>query len=146
LTHQIEGRQAKVTVGDLPSVVADRTAMDQIFSNLLINAVMYLDPHRPGRISVTGERNSKEAIFCVKDNGRGISPDDMQRIFELFRRAGKQDVAGEGMGLAYVRALVRRFGGRIWCESELGEGSTFSFTIPNYLMEEEIGDGESSDV
>jgi len=144
LAHQIEARQAEVIVNGLPSVVADRTAMEQIVSNLLMNAVIYLDPHRPGKIVISGEQNSKETTFCIKDNGRGISPDDMPKIFELFRRAGRQDTPGEGMGLAYVRALVRRFGGRIWCESELGTGSTFSFTIPHYLTKEE--DGEGTDV
>jgi signal transduction histidine kinase len=119
--------------------------MEQILTNLLMNAIIYLDPHRPGKIAVTGERNSKEAIFCLKDNGRGISPDDMQKIFELFRRAGKQNVPGEGMGLAYVRTLVRRFGGRIWCESELGVGSTFLFAIPSHLLEETVN-GEGDDI
>ena len=116
--------------------------MEQIISNLLMNAIIYLDKSRPGRITVTGERNSKDTIYRIQDNGRGIALDDMPKIFELFRRAGKQDVPGEGMGLAYVRTLVRRFGGRIWCESELGEGSTFTFTIPNYLM----GEGTVDDV
>jgi len=141
LAHQIEARQAEVVVDELPSVVADRTAMEQIISNLLMNAVIYLDPYRPGKIVISGEQNSKETTFCIKDNGRGISPEDVHRIFELFRRAGKQDTPGEGMGLAYVRALVRRFGGRIWCESELGTGSTFSFSVPHNFTEEEEGKG-----
>jgi signal transduction histidine kinase len=140
LAHQIDARDAKVIVGDLPAIVADRTAMEQVFSNLLMNAIIYLDPKRPGIITVSGEQNLKDTTFCIQDNGRGISADDIQRIFELFRRAGKQDTPGEGMGLAYVRTLVRRFGGRIWCESEPGKGSIFSFTIPNQMLPQGAGE------
>jgi signal transduction histidine kinase len=68
----------------------------------------------------------------VRDNGRGIAEEDMDKVFAPFRRAGKQDVPGEGMGLPYVQTLVRRHGGRIWCESELGVGTTFSFTISHH--------------
>jgi signal transduction histidine kinase len=125
----------RVTVGSLPQVVADRTSMGQVLTNILMNAVLYLDPNRPGRIEITSERGNNETIFHIRDNGRGIEENDLQRIFELFRRVGRQDVPGEGMGLAYVRTLVRRCGGRIWCESNIGEGTTFSFTVPDQLEE-----------
>ncbi len=73
----------------------------------------------------------------VRDNGRGIAEQDMDKVFTPFRRAGHQDVPGEGMGLAYVQTLVRRHGGRVWCESEPGVGATFAFTISNYLRKGE---------
>jgi signal transduction histidine kinase len=98
--------------------------------NLLDHAIKYLEPERDGSIEITAEQGTDEYVFRVRDNGRGIAEEDIRRVFELFRRAGKQDVPGEGMGLAYVKALVRRHGGRIWCESEPGIGTTFSFTIP----------------
>ena len=126
LAHQIEQRQVQVTVGSLPELVADRTSLEQIVGNILNNAILYLEPERPGEIEITGERNGDETIFRVRDNGRGIAPEDMDKVFAPFRRAGKQDVPGEGMGLAYVQTLVRRHGGRIWCESEPGIGTTFS--------------------
>jgi len=133
LAHQIEQRQVKVTVGALPGVVADRTSMEQIMSNLLTNAVLYLDPDRHGEIEITGERDHGKTTFRVCDNGRGIAEEDMDKVFAPFRRAGWQDVPGEGMGLPYVQTLVRRHGGRIWCESEPGVGTTFSFTLSNHL-------------
>jgi signal transduction histidine kinase len=133
LAHQIEQRQVKVTVGSLPPVVADKTSLEQIVGNILSNAVNYLEPGRPGEIELYGERNHHQTIFHIRDNGRGIAAADMNKIFDLFRRAGRQDVPGEGMGLAYVRALVRRHGGQIWCESELQVGTTFHFTISNHL-------------
>ena len=129
LAHQIEERQVKVTVGPLPEVVADRTSMEQIIGNLLGNAVKYLDPDRPGELEITAERGDEETTFHIRDNGRGIAKDDMPKVFAPFRRIGRQDVPGEGMGLPYMQALVRRHGGRIWCESEPGVGTTFSFTI-----------------
>jgi len=133
LAHQIEQRQVKVTVGCLPNVVADRTSMEQIMGNILNNAVIYLQPGRPGEIEITGERSEAETIFRIRDNGRGIAPEDMDKVFAPFRRAGPPDVPGEGMGLAYVQTLVRRHGGRIWCDSEPNVGTTFTFTISNYL-------------
>jgi PAS domain S-box-containing protein len=130
LAHQIEERKVKVTVGKLPEITADRISVEQIMGNLLDNAIKYLEPERDGSIEITAEQGADEYVFRVRDNGRGIAEEDIRRVFELFRRAGKQDVPGEGMGLAYVKALVRRHGGRIWCESEPGIGTTFSFTIP----------------
>ena len=72
-------------------------------------------------------------MFAVQDNGRGIAADDIPHVFEPFRRVGRQDVPGEGMGLAYVRTLVRRHGGDITCQSTLGAGTTFTFTLAQTL-------------
>lgn len=130
LQHQIEQRNVTVTVGELPVIIIDRTALEQIIGNLLDNAVKYLEPGRPGRIKVTACAEVDGTTFRISDNGRGIAPKDMGKIFELFRRGDCQDIRGEGMGLAYVKTLVRRFGGRIECESEPGVGTTFSVCIP----------------
>jgi len=136
LAHQLDERQVAVTVGPLPQVVADRTSMEQIVGNIIGNAVKYLDPERPGELEISAERNHEETAFRVRDNGRGIAEGDMDKVFAPFRRAGTQDVPGEGMGLPYVQTLIRRHGGRIWCESELGVGTTFTFTISNHPTEE----------
>ena len=139
LTHQLDEHRAEVTVGPLPQVVADRTAMEQIVGNLLGNAVKYLAPDRPGKIEITAEHDHadrpNEVRFHIRDNGRGIAADDMDKVFAPFRRAGKHDIPGEGMGLPYVQTLVRRHGGRIWCESEPGVGTTFTFTISDHPAE-----------
>ncbi|MCC7446175.1 MAG: PAS domain S-box protein [Anaerolineae bacterium] len=133
LAYQINERQAQVTVGDLPTVVADRVSLEQIIGNILANAVLYLQPGRPGQIAISGERLETETVFRIRDNGRGIAPEDMKNVFAPFRRAGEQDVPGEGMGMAYVQTLVRRHGGRITCESAPGFGTTFTFTIAAHL-------------
>ena len=79
---------------------------------------------------MSGRREGRVILIEVADNGRGIDAHDHERIFELFRRAGKQDKQGEGIGLAHLRVLVRRLGGKITCRSELGKGSTFSVHLP----------------
>ncbi len=138
LAHQIGSHSVAMTTGDLPDVVTDRTALEQIFGNLLDNAVKYLEKGRAGEIEISAEHNSPEVVFHVRDNGRGMAKEDIPRAFEIFRRVGTQDIPGEGMGLAYVKTIVRLLGGRIWCESEPGAGTTFSFSLP--VSVEEIGE------
>jgi signal transduction histidine kinase len=130
VAHQIREKGAHVVVGALPPVVTDRLALEQIFSNLIENAIKFLKPGAQGEIRVEGASHGAEVTYSVLDNGRGIDQRDHQRIFELFRRAGPQDVPGDGMGLAYVSALVRRLGGSIKVESALGRGSNFKLTLP----------------
>jgi signal transduction histidine kinase len=130
LQHQCAERGAEILIGQVPDLRADRVTIEQIFSNLMENAVKYLDDSRPGRIVVSGRSRGGMVEFDVQDNGRGIAARDHERVFELFRRAGDQRVPGEGIGLAHVRALVRRLGGTIGCTSAENVGSTFRVTIP----------------
>ncbi|MBH5371839.1 sensor histidine kinase [Bradyrhizobium glycinis] len=130
LAHQAAEAQAEIHLEPLPDVVSDRLALEQIFSNLIDNAIKYLKPGVPGEIRIRGRTKLGYAIFEISDNGRGIDPKDHQRIFDLFRRAGTQDKPGQGIGLAHVRALVRRLGGTMSVSSELNAGSTFTITLP----------------
>jgi len=130
MAHQAAEAEAEIRIEPLPEIVSDRLSMEQIFSNLIDNALKYLKPGVPGEISVRGRTKLGFAIFEVTDNGRGIDPKDHQRIFDLFRRAGTQDRPGQGIGLAHVRALVRRLGGTMSVSSELNAGSTFTITLP----------------
>ncbi len=116
IAHQIREKEANVVVGALPGVVTDRLALEQIFSNLIENAIKFLNAGTRGEIRVEGVSRGSEVIYAVSDNGRGVDPRDHQRIFELFRRSGPQNVPGEGMGLAHVSALVRRLGGTVTVE------------------------------
>jgi signal transduction histidine kinase len=130
VAHQVSEAKAQIRIEPLPDIVSDRLALEQIFSNLIDNALKYLKPGVPGDISVRGRTKLGFAIFEIADNGRGIDPKDHQRIFDLFRRAGAQDRPGQGIGLAHVRALVRRLGGTMSVSSELHNGSTFTITLP----------------
>jgi len=130
MAHQAVEAAAQIQIDTLPNLVSDRLALEQIFSNLIDNALKYLKPGVPGNISVRGRTKLGFAIFEISDNGRGIDQKDHQRIFDLFRRAGTQDKPGQGIGLAHVRALVRRLGGTMSVASELHQGSTFTITLP----------------
>ncbi|MCW5691432.1 MAG: CHASE3 domain-containing protein [Pseudolabrys sp.] len=130
VTHRAAELEATLRVGDLPSVETDPLAAQQIFSNLIDNALKYGRNDEKLQIEIRGHLTATHAIYEVQDNGRGIDRADFQRVFELFRRAGKQDRPGEGIGLAHVRALVRRLGGTMGLTSELGKGSTFTVTLP----------------
>ncbi|MEK7296541.1 MAG: ATP-binding protein [Planctomycetota bacterium] len=128
--YQIENKKVRVTVKELPVVVADESALDQIFGNIITNAINYLDPERPGEIEISGEPWEDAVLFRVKDNGRGIAEEDKRKVFEFFRRGKHANtVPGEGMGLPYVKALLERHRGEIWFESKEGIGTTFYFTL-----------------
>ena len=136
LSQQLGARNAVISIdGALPNVESDRLATEQIFGNLIENAVKYLTNDRPGNIVVSGVLEGLFYRYTIADNGRGISSKDFERIFDLFRRSGEQNTPGEGIGLAYVRNLVRRLGGNISVVSELGTGSSFVVTLPvNFVV------------
>lgn len=130
----IRARNAEIVVVELPAVWGDPTALEQIFANLIGNAVNYLDPERPGRIEVgvmpapAGVHSLR--IFYVKDNGLGIPAAAMPRLFNAFQRLHGNVATGEGIGLALVRRMVERHGGRVWAESTEGVGTTFYLSLP----------------
>jgi signal transduction histidine kinase len=130
VAHRASEQGATITVADLPPITSDALALEQVFSNLVDNALKYGRQGEPGRIEITGRATPTQVTYEVHDNGRGIDPHDHQRVFELFRRSGPQDRPGEGIGLAHVRALVRRLGGTMSLASELGKGSVFTVTLP----------------
>ncbi len=117
VAHRASEIGATVAIETLPPVESDRLAVQQIFANLVDNALKYSRNEQPNHISVTGQTHAGKAIYEVTDTGRGIAPHDHQRVFELFRRSGTQDKPGEGIGLAHVRALVRRLGGTMSLKS-----------------------------
>jgi signal transduction histidine kinase len=136
LGYKIETDGVEIKAAPLPRVYADRISFEQIFGNILSNAVNYLDPSRPGRVFINAASHTDEIIFSIQDNGRGIAQEDHEKIFAPLRRAGRQDVPGEGMGLAYVQTLVRMHRGKIWFESQPNVGTTFFFTLSRSLTGE----------
>jgi PAS domain S-box-containing protein len=130
LEMTIEERGAVVTHGTLPEVMGDATQLQQVFQNLISNAIKFRG-QEPPRIHVSCERSGDDWLFSVRDNGIGIDPQYSDRIFVIFRRLHtKAEYPGTGIGLAICRRVVERHGGRIWVESEPGKGSTFFFTLP----------------
>lgn len=133
--HLVGEGGGQVEIQALPDLSSDRMSMEQIFGNLIENAAKYRAPERPLRLIVKGQVVEGDWVeFEIRDNGRGIAPKDHERIFELFRRAGKQDRPGEGLGLAFVRSAVRRLGGNITLDSDLGEGAVFRISFPRHLV------------
>jgi hypothetical protein len=130
VTHRAVELGAQIDIGHLPDAESDRLALEQIFANLVDNALKYGRTGEPLHIEITGRATGTQVVYDVKDNGRGIDPADHGRVFELFRRSGAQDRPGEGIGLAHVRALVRRLGGSMGLDSQLDHGSTFTVTLP----------------
>jgi len=133
--HRVDDLGGEAVIeGELPDLVSDRLAVEQVLGNLIDNAVKYHSPKRPLRIAVRGTEANGRVVFEVADNGRGIDPKDHERIFELFRRSGVQSQPGEGIGLAHVRALVHRLGGAITCTSALDQGAVFRLSLPRVLV------------
>lgn len=128
--HRLQEIEATLSIGTLPSIETDRLAMEQVFTNLIDNAIKYRRDDEPARIEVTGRFDGRNVVYEVSDNGRGIDARDLERVFELFRRAGVQNRPGEGIGLAHVKTLVRRLGGAITLRSELDKGTTFTVRLP----------------
>lgn len=114
----------------LPIIMADKTPITQLFQNLIGNALKYRGESTP-EIWVDYEENENEFIFNIRDNGLGIDPKFFEKIFVIFQRLhNKNEYSGTGIGLAICKKIVERFNGRIWVVSELGKGSTFSFSFP----------------
>lgn len=133
--HRVDSLGGEALIeGTLPDIVCDRLALEQVFSNLIDNAVKYHSPKRPLRIVVRGAEVDGRVVYEVADNGRGVDPKDHERIFDLFRRSGPQNQPGEGIGLAHVRALVHRLGGVITVSSALDQGAVFHLSLPRVLV------------
>ena len=134
--YQIETKGIEVKVGQLPVVYCEGSRIKEVFSNLISNAIRYIGEENPSPKIEIGYRDEGDYhLFFVRDNGIGIDKEDQERIFRIFTRIGEAQAEGHGMGLAFVKKIVQRHGGRIWVESEKGKGSTFYFTISKHLEE-----------
>ena len=131
----IEENDAEITYDKLPSIKADGTQLVQLFQNLIANAVKFKGDKSP-RIHVSAEKDGNYWVFSIKDNGIGINAGDHERIFMIFQRLHtRNEYSGTGIGLAICKKIVERHGGRIWVNSQPGEGSTFFFNIPTETEE-----------
>ncbi len=140
LAGSITATGARVRVGSLPVVLADRSNLCRVFQNLIGNAVKFTRGDDPS-VNVEAEPEGSMWRISVRDNGIGMDAESSQRIFEPFRRLhGEEDYPGTGIGLAVCERIVEQHGGRIWVSSTPGEGSVFSFTMPAAEVDEEVVD------
>ncbi|MEX0655852.1 MAG: HAMP domain-containing sensor histidine kinase [Phycisphaeraceae bacterium] len=132
LQYDLEKADVELVIeSPLPTVLADRNRVRQVFQNLLENAVKYMLDAEPRRVTVRCVAQADAYQFSVADTGSGIEAEDAARVFQPFQRGRQREagaVSGRGVGLASVKSIVESWGGRIWVESEPGRGSTFHFT------------------
>lgn len=139
LASETSGRNINFNIGDLPHVQADPTLLRNVMLNLLGNAVKYTRPRDPANVEVACRRESGEFICFVRDNGVGFDMQFVDKLFGVFQRLHRsQEFEGTGIGLASVRRIIQRHGGRTWAEGEPDKGATVYFTLPDRGMEHEL--------
>jgi PAS domain S-box-containing protein len=131
LRMAIEETGAMITQDPLPTVMGDESQLVQLFQNLIDNAIKFRREEEPPRIHISAEDRGNDWFFSIKDNGIGIDPQYNERIFIIFQRLHRREEhPGTGIGLTICKKIVERHGGRVWVDSQPGNGSTFYFTIP----------------
>jgi PAS domain S-box-containing protein len=132
LRRDIEGRDIVWRIGELPGTRGDPVMLRQVIINLLSNALKYTRPRRRAVIEIGSQTEAGETVYFIRDNGVGFDMNYVGKLFGVFQRLhSARDFEGTGIGLANVRLILRRHGGRVWAESRLDKGATFYFTIPN---------------
>ena len=130
LAESIREKEADVIVSPLPKVKADEQQLVRVFTNIIDNAVKFRNERKPV-VHIKAQDSESEWTFSVQDNGIGIAPEFIDRIFTIFQRLhNKEKYTGNGIGLSVANRIVLRHGGRMWVESQPDEGSTFYFTLP----------------
>ncbi len=136
IIRSVQGEYAEIhphvqwTVGELPECDADPGLLRAVFTNLISNACKFTDPDRTPAVELGSDEMDGNTVFFVKDNGIGFDMEQEHRIFEVFERLNRpEDYPGTGAGLAIVRRIVEKHGGRVWAESRPGEGTTVFFTL-----------------
>lgn len=126
-----KGRQIEFVCGELPAALADTALLRQVVRNLLSNAAKYTRESPEARVEVTGVESGRENTYCIADNGVGFDQQYVNKLFGVFQRLHRfEDFEGTGVGLANVRRIISRHGGRTWAEGEVGKGARFYFTLP----------------
>ena len=130
MEFRIKRDNISVEIEPLPPCVGDKVQVNHVFTNIVENAVKYLDPSRQGVVHIYGNVKNSESVYCVQDNGIGILPGYEKEIFEIFHRLEPDKKDGHGLGLAIVKRILDRHDGKVWVESKPGKGSRFFVSLP----------------
>jgi len=134
LRHQTEGRNVEWVIGDLPEVLGDSVMLWQVMTNLISNALKFTRTKERARIEVGAKDEGSKHVIFIRDNGVGFSAQCADRLFGVFQRLHTEEFEGTGVGLANVRRIVERHGGKVWAEGAPGEGATFYFSLPKTTL------------
>lgn len=139
LSRECEGTPPELRLETLPNGIGDRTLIGQVWINLLSNAIKFSSKSEKPLIEINAISDEKEYIYFVRDNGAGFDPRYQSKLFEVFQRLhDSTEYPGTGVGLALVRRIITRHGGRVWAESTVGAGATFYFTLPKEMTDERL--------
>jgi PAS domain S-box-containing protein len=130
LEYSIKSQNIQIVINELPPCHADANMLNQVFSNLIDNAIKYRSPLRNCTITLSGKRHGSVNTYCIEDNGLGIASEHTEKIFEIFYRLNPKETPGEGLGLSIVHKILLRMHGDIRLESILGQGSKFYISLP----------------
>jgi light-regulated signal transduction histidine kinase (bacteriophytochrome) len=131
LAAAIEESSARITIDPLPTIYADPGLLSLVFQNLIGNAIKFRGEKRP-EIHIEGNSRGRECVISIRDNGIGMQPEHLSRIFLMFERLhSNEEYPGTGVGLAVAKKVVERHNGRLWAQSKPGEGSIFFISLPN---------------
>lgn len=131
MQFQIQQAKVDLTVENLPNCMGDNVQVNQLFTNILDNAIKYLSPKRQGIIKISATKNSYSVVYVIEDNGIGIHPEQRDKIFEIFHRLNPESIVqGEGLGLAIVKRILQKHNGKIWVDSKEDEGCKFFIELP----------------
>lgn len=128
--YQLQETGSKIDVENLPDCYGDETLLNQLFSNIITNAIKYRDEQRPLRVSITGVNRYKKVLYRIMDNGIGIPKEHLEKIWYVFYRVDNRHVQGDGIGLSVVKRIVEKHHGKIWVESTERYGTTFFIELP----------------
>ncbi|RPH31884.1 MAG: hypothetical protein EHM93_11755 [Bacteroidales bacterium] len=130
-SDELAGKNIEINVLELPDIMGDESLINQVWVNLISNALKYSRNEEKSTIEIGGKIEDDTTIFYVKDNGVGFDMKYADKLFGVFQRLHKaKDFEGIGIGLANVNRIVIRHGGKCWAESEVGKGAKFSFSVP----------------
>jgi len=136
MKRDTEGRDIAWEIAVMPEVFADRAMLKQVWANLLSNAVKYTRRRERTEIKIGFKKSESEFEFCVRDNGAGFDMRYAAKLFGVFQRLHREDeFEGTGIGLANVRRIINRHGGRTWAEGEVGKGAAFFFSLPGDMSQ-----------